>query len=562
MKKYIITLTLLLFSSVVLADDSSFYSIYASSYGWWGVSGWWGVIIVTAAAVAIGAIIFFTGGAASPLMLWVGGSIGGTMGLSGAAASSAGLALLGGGSIASGGLGIAGGTALLTAVFSFSTGIVSDYAISTAFNGYQYESLVEKSKDMPTLPLPKNDNGSDSYKNAIEILEDISTAEIITSNANIDTIKKAINSVKNDNTTKGTTLKLLLYFIIGDYPNAKDHAEEVIGDTNGKNTLPAFIYAVSLLYDEDFDEETSFKYFESSIMEEPNNKLIPLMFSIYVDRYILRLGANDTFLDDIFALMTNSKIKEFKTQNYTTLLSRYFILLKQTQQKITVLANTLNNTIREDPQTLVVVEQSLATYEGLIGGVNLVFNDYHSIKNIPSFPNKIKYYFSPPEISFAKIKDKYRSLVIAYTGDQERLSKIVNELDGYQHYVAQLKLNFAKLERKNNTIIGLMNNDIQTEIITKALGEYYSIIKDAENALDYLLNLGLDNYQNVKILSFDEKLKYYQQQYTKSNNKLIQNSQERKQQKRLVYLTWVLLLIILLYAFRGKISYFKNRYSS
>ena len=52
-----------------------------------------------------------TAGIAAPA---IGAAIGGSMGLTGAAATSAGLAWLGGGSIASGGVGMAGGTALLT----------------------------------------------------------------------------------------------------------------------------------------------------------------------------------------------------------------------------------------------------------------------------------------------------------------------------------------------------------------------------------------------------------------------------------------------------------------
>lgn len=46
----------------------------------------------------------------------VGAAVGGASGLSGAAATSAGLAVLGGGSIAAGGFGTAGGTALLTGI--------------------------------------------------------------------------------------------------------------------------------------------------------------------------------------------------------------------------------------------------------------------------------------------------------------------------------------------------------------------------------------------------------------------------------------------------------------
>jgi hypothetical protein len=72
-----------------------------------------GILIIGGIAGA-GALCFFTGGLAAPV---IGSAIGSTfMGLSGAAATSAGLAALGGGSLAIGGAGMAGGTALISGV--------------------------------------------------------------------------------------------------------------------------------------------------------------------------------------------------------------------------------------------------------------------------------------------------------------------------------------------------------------------------------------------------------------------------------------------------------------
>lgn len=67
------------------------------------------------AMIAVGgaAAGLLTGGLAAPL---IGSAVGGAMGLSGAAATSAGLALLGGGAVTAGGLGMAGGTALVAGV--------------------------------------------------------------------------------------------------------------------------------------------------------------------------------------------------------------------------------------------------------------------------------------------------------------------------------------------------------------------------------------------------------------------------------------------------------------
>lgn len=68
---------------------------------------WGRVALLAAAGLGLGVL---TAGLAAPL---IGAAVGGVMGLSGAAATSAGLALLGGGSLAAGGLGMAGGTALI-----------------------------------------------------------------------------------------------------------------------------------------------------------------------------------------------------------------------------------------------------------------------------------------------------------------------------------------------------------------------------------------------------------------------------------------------------------------
>lgn len=71
----------------------------------------WGRIAAVS-VVGLGVGVATAGWAAAP----IGAAIGSTLGLSGAAATSAGLAALGGGSLAAGGLGVAGGTLLVTGV--------------------------------------------------------------------------------------------------------------------------------------------------------------------------------------------------------------------------------------------------------------------------------------------------------------------------------------------------------------------------------------------------------------------------------------------------------------
>ena len=153
MKSFFLAGVLLMPQLGMAADEvATFAAFYQPS----GVVSW---LVVGLLAVAAGAAIFFTGGAASPAVAAIGSWVGGTMGLSGAAATKAGLALLGGGSIASGGFGIVGGTAVLTAALTFSTELVLDYSVGTLIAKYQYHDLVERSKDLTTLPLPKNTGG-------------------------------------------------------------------------------------------------------------------------------------------------------------------------------------------------------------------------------------------------------------------------------------------------------------------------------------------------------------------------------------------------------------------
>lgn len=79
----------------------------AQGQGW----DWSKIAAIAGFGIVGGAAIAATGGLAAPV---VGGAIGTTfMGLSGAAATSAGLAFLGGGSLAAGGMGMAGGTAVV-----------------------------------------------------------------------------------------------------------------------------------------------------------------------------------------------------------------------------------------------------------------------------------------------------------------------------------------------------------------------------------------------------------------------------------------------------------------
>jgi len=427
MKKIMMLLFIALIPEIVSAATE--YATFEAFYKETSYIGW---VLAGVGAVIAGAAIIFTGGTASPIVVGVGTWIGGMMGYSGIVATNVGLALLGGGSIAAGGFGIIGGTVLLTAVFSFGTDIVIDYTIGKAITEYKYSSLTEQSKEMLSLPIPLNTDGSNSYKSAIEALNKIDKKSPIYSDANQQIITQAIQVIENnqekfglDKRLKNETLLSLLYFISNDYIKAKQHANLAIEDAkvlNVRRTLPAFIYATSSLYNDKFDfNAITDNYFKYSILAEPDDPLIPLLFAIYLDRMQLRF--NDNFLDEhtfkhIFAIMKSPELEKLRLQNYTALLSRYFIRLKLEQQKISSLASSSNETIKNSPKTLEIVTNSLNKYNQLATDTNQVMGEYLLLDS----SNKE----TKEQIA------KFHQLLIQYIQDEKRLGLLVNDLKTHQ----------------------------------------------------------------------------------------------------------------------------------
>ena len=244
------------------------------------------------------------------------------MGYSGAVATNVGLARLGGGSIASGGLGMAGGAVLLNTSLIFSTAVVLDYAVPGVISDYSYGRLQDRSANMPTLPLPINDKGSTSFRAAIDVLRSANSQAPYYTDENREIIEKSIMMVEGgviagDETPEGiareNTLLSLLYFVSnqGYVENARRYAETAIWNARISDidyTLPAFILATSSAYDEAFDfYSMTDEYFRYAILGEPDNPLIPLLFSIYMDRISLRFDddhLNETALHSVFEIMT------------------------------------------------------------------------------------------------------------------------------------------------------------------------------------------------------------------------------------------------------------------
>ena len=410
-------------------DLASFESFYHQS---WSMSPWSWALAAVGVIAAVVAVIVFTP-AAGPVVAGVGTWIGGLFGFSGIAATNFGLALLGGGAVASGGFGILGGTALLTAAFTFGTDVVIDYASGKAIEAYQYERFVEASRQMTTLPLPRNKKGPDSYEKALKLLDGVNDKEALTSNPNIALIQKAIASMSADgpgtpelpDVARHESMLALLCFIADDYRAVKGHAGaayEAARKAGMVRTLPAFLLGTSYLYDDTLNFKDSVALFQHSVREEPDNPLIPLLFAVFLDRMTYRIndGAlSPRDLDQVAEVGDFHELGKNWGPVQVVLLSRYITQIKLEQQKIASLATSSNETIRNDAGTLALVKASLRDYEHLVERA-------HFLAGALSSPGAIPRDELPPNVR------QTRTLVNQYSADRDRLRGLVEKLEAYQ----------------------------------------------------------------------------------------------------------------------------------
>lgn len=424
---YIFLLILILpISGFSATEHGTFESFYTES-------SWISWILIALVAIISGAVVYFSGGTLTPVVSSIGTWIGSTMGLSGVAATNAGLAFLGGGAIASGGLGMAGGSALLTSALTFSTEVIIDYTVNKAINDYNYHQLAETSKKLPTLPLPVNTSGFDAYEKAINALENVDDEKPLSIGDNLIIINRAISIIQKDKENLDDEEKIqkysflaLLYFNTNSYKNARENAEKAIDFARHeklRRTLPAFIYASSSLYLKNTDiEKITQDYFRYSILAEPDNPIIPFLFSIYLDRLILRMNddlAKEEMLLSIFLIMQDESLEDLRFTNYSMLLMKYFFLLKDQQQKISSLSLSQNERIRQSSITLHEVEKSIIKYENLLKGAHLI---NHEILSLDSAFDKEN----------GEHTQNNNALLINYTDDKVRLAKLINDLRLYQ----------------------------------------------------------------------------------------------------------------------------------
>ncbi len=456
MNKVKLTLITVFILSLTCNAYASEFSTFEAFYKETSSIGW---LIAAIFAVIAAAVIYFTGGTASPIVVSIGTWIGNMMGLSGIAATNAGLALLGGGSIASGGFGIIGGVAVLTAALSFGTDVVIDFTAGKIISEYSYSRFAEQSKSMTTLPIPRNDDGTKSYKAAVKILvDDINSDEPISSNYNQRIIRKALRTLeKTDDSTffsdkiglgeksKKESLYSLLYFLLNEYRESKQHADSAIKyarEVERKRTLPAFIFATCNLYEKNcnFNKITQ-DYFRYSILAEPDNPIIPLLFSAYLDRMMYRF--NDGYLSAsslqvIVDIANEEPIDDNRALNFTVILARYFMRLKIEQQKITSLTLTQNKTIKNNPKTLHTVKKAINEYSVLLRGAK-------------GLMEKLLFQDIELDDESKKQANHFYSLLNDYINDRERLNQLIIDLENYQKTIASKEKTISPSFEKNQT---------------------------------------------------------------------------------------------------------------
>jgi len=393
-------------------------------------------------AVVIGAVVIFTGGLASPLVASsaavIGNAVGSLMGLSGVAATNAGLALLGGGSLAAGGLGMAGGAALLTVALSFGTDVVMDYSINTAWEYYDNAQFIEQSKTMVSLPLPKNTKGSNSYEKAVKILDDIEDESFKNSADNLAIINKAIEETNRADVTKKMepqeivqlyTLQALLFMRKDDYASAQVFSKKAIDYASNQSayfklTLPKFIFAVSSIYHDDINiGEITENYFKPSVIKEPDNPHIAVLFAAYLDRVIFRFDDGDTDGHDLAKVFEIAKAidtkTEIKSSVYYVILGHYFNGIKKEQQKVSSITQTLNSMIKNSPDSLQKAKLALNNYHVLLDDLPLVFDAIDELGLSEKKRAELEVQ------KFVELKD-------SYVKDETRLEDLVNDLNSYQ----------------------------------------------------------------------------------------------------------------------------------
>lgn len=377
-------------TNIAYADDqATFETMYnpATPTNWF---------LLGLGAVAAGALVFFTAGLASPFVAAgvssIGTAIGGVMGFTGAAATSAGLAFLGGGSIAAGGFGMAGGAALLTTVITFGTEVVFDKSID-----YMTQTSVDlstASKGRVDLRFPVYKKGSDDLREVSEYLEsNIDTEEMLDGAHNRTVLSHALemckvadyDGIKEELQVKSAAAMIAL--ILDDYQSAYSYADQALrsAQTHGEIApVASYILGVSSLnVSQPSGRVDHYALVKSALLTEQDESsesffhgMTPLLFSVYADRLQLQIMRGNLRASEFNHLI--ELIKTLKHNDQSRFMSSYpiatrqLILLKWFQNKIENITQTDNSILKQSPKALKHVKLAFEDYHSLAFGLNQV----------------------------------------------------------------------------------------------------------------------------------------------------------------------------------------------
>lgn len=430
---FTVMLIIVMSSGWVYADDpATFETIYDPEKP----TNWALMVFI---GVIAGAAVFFTGGLASGFVVSgvsaLGTAIGGLMGFSGAAATSAGLAFLGGGSIAAGGLGMAGGAALLTAALTFSSEVIMSKAAD--FVTEVPVDLSVASRGRVDLHYPVYKQGSKGLRRASEYLEDnISKEELLDGPHNREILKRALEMMR-DAKFDGIKERLQVHsamaivsLILDDYKTAYTLAATTVEAAQKQGeTAPVaqYILGVSSLYHQEESQEIDhFKYIAEAMKTEKKRsnsksfeKIIPLLLSVYSDRVQLKMiigDLNPNALHNIALLIDQLHLPaQSAFLCLYPLATRHLMMLKLYQTKIVSITQSENETIRSNVKAVRVVQNAFEYYRQTVRGLEKVSHRFNTL-NLSS-KNESK-----AELKITEIEQA----LIGYRQDVQRLSDMVD----------------------------------------------------------------------------------------------------------------------------------------
>lgn len=334
------------------------------------------IYIVAAVAAALAVVVVLVAGPlAAPGAATIGSWIGGLWGLSGAAATNAGLALLGGGAIAAGGLGMAGGAAVLTAALTFGSSVTIDSTIKK----YDEVAFAKATETMVALPPPLASRNIESLEKARSILEKLDQRLPVTSPENRAILRaaaKAINPRRNGELSKAERAQKLAFLALlqldaGESGKAKANAFRsytLAGQAKVRRTFPAALYAIASMSDPIPDFNRALDFLEFSAKYEDTNPLSIVMFAMFLDRLYYR--ADDIPLsakawDRLVKIVSRLPYDERKSTIESGLVSRMMLRSFYLRNRIQGLSTSEDEDIWTQANTAKAVHLALIEYRTL-----------------------------------------------------------------------------------------------------------------------------------------------------------------------------------------------------